>query len=105
MVVFYIEITSEFPITDYYTMDDYEVDDYDAYEAYPGNDDDVDVDNCDVDNTIYDLNQLYTCNHIDFKKLTPINETKEFSSLQNIKQCCPYHGYLYPDRCEVRQYL
>ena len=91
--------SSDIPITDEYTIEDYDAYEEDDYEGF------IEVDNCDVDNTIYDLNNDETCNHTDFNKLTPINETTEFSNVQNIKQCCPYHGYIFPDSCKVWQYF
>ena len=72
------------------------------YDYYGGSiDEDFELDNCDVDNTIYDMNTDDTCNHTAFNELTPINEIKDFQKVKNIKQCCPYHGYLFPDSCEV----
>ena len=85
-------------------MDDYLEEEYDYY----GNDGDhiidgdYEWDNCDVDNTIYDMNSDDTCNHTAFNELTPINEIKDFQIVKNLKQCCPYHGYLFPDSCEVK---
>ena len=94
---------SDTPITDYYPQEDYTEEEYDYYGD--SNYDGYELDNCDVDNTIYDLNTDDTCNHTAFKELTPINEIKDFQMVKNIKQCCPYHGYLFPDSCEVKWYF
>ena len=93
------------PITDVYNYENYDdtelIEDYDGYDSY---DDYEEIDHCDVDNTVYDLEQDETCKHSDFKKLTPIDEIKKLGKNENIKQCCSYHGYLYVDRCEVKLY-
>ena len=102
----------EDPITDVYTYENYDnteliEDEYtpdEDYDGYDGYDDGKDIDNCDVDNTIYDLEQEETCKHSDFKNLTPIVEIEKFGKNKNIKQCCSYHGYLYPDSCKVILY-
>ena len=92
-------IFSDNLITDYYPQEDYVEEEYDYYSN--SDDDDYELDNCDVDYTIYDMNTDDTCNHTAFNELTPINEIKDFQKVKNIKQCCPYHGYLFPDSCEV----
>ena len=63
-----------------------------------------DVDPCDFERTVYDLNNGESCTHDAFEDKTrtvPINEMKEYSNIPKFKECCPNHGYLYPDSCEV----
>ena len=101
-----LEKNHEEPITDDYNIESYDNTELieDEYDYYEGDDDEEEINPCDVDKTVYDLEQDDTCNHSDFKKLTPIDEMKKFEKNENIKQCCSYHGYLYADRCEVILY-
>ena len=80
-------------------------DEYNGYDEYGGYDlgPDVEINDCDLNNTIYDLTEGDNCNHADFRELVPLGQIEEFSNLSSIKQCCPFHGYLFQDSCEVRK--
>ena len=80
----------------------YHYEEYD--EDYYKNVDFEEIDPCNLDRTVYDLNVGLSCTHDAFNDKTrtvPINERGEYSNIPGLKECCPNHGYLYPDGCEV----
>ena len=61
----------------------------------------VPIDHCDTKKTSYDLNENGQCNHTFFNQLPQITAIEQFSGTKKMKQCCPNHGYLHSDNCEV----
>ena len=69
---------------------------YDYYDDYSYEEE---INECNENDTIYDMDNNETCKNKDFLKLPHINN---INKLVNYKQCCKSHEYLYKDECMVR---
>ena len=73
---------------------DYEEYDYGYDYSY-----EEETDECNENDTIYDMENNETCKNKDFLKLPHISK---INKLLEYKQCCKSHEYLYKDECTVR---